>query len=148
MTAAREFGPIHASQPHFSMLRLRAADDLIPYCIEHEIAVLPYSPLAKGLLAGRFTAESRFVDIRASDPDFMGERYRRNLRIVEELKKIADPYDKTVAQLAINWTVAQPGVTACIVGAKRASQVLENAGGADWSITEDDRARIGAILRS
>ncbi len=148
MTAAREFGPIHALQPPFSMLQLRASEDLIPYCIEHRIGVVPYSPLAKGLLTGKFTAKSRFRDIRASDPDFLGERYRRNLRVVEALKGIAAGYDKTVTQLAINWTVGQPGVTAPIIGAKRPSQVLENVGGVGWNITEDDRGRIDAILRS
>jgi len=148
MTAAREFGPIHCLQPPFSMLHLRAAEDLIPYCIEHRIGVLPYSPLAKGLLTGKFNKESRFEDIREHDPEFVGERYRRNLRVVDELKNIAASYDRTVTQLVINWTVSFPGVTAPIVGAKRPSQVVENAGGVGWTITEEDRTRIDAIIRS
>lgn len=148
IAAIREFGPVHALQPPFSMLALRAADDLIPYCVEHEIAVLAYSPLAKGLLTGKFTADSRFDDIRAHDPDFIGERYRRNLRVVEQLSRIAAGYDKTVTQLVVNWTAAYPGVTAPILGAKRPSQVLEHVGGVGWTVTEEDRARIDVILRS
>jgi len=148
MTAAREFGPVHCLQPHFSMLHLRAAEDLIPYCIEYRIGVLPYSPLAKGLLTGKFSTDSRFEDIRSQDPEFVGERYRRNLRVVDELKNIAASYDRTLTQLVINWTVSFPGVTAPIVGAKRPSQVVENAGGVGWTITEEDRARIDAIIRS
>jgi aryl-alcohol dehydrogenase-like predicted oxidoreductase len=148
MTAAREFGPVHCLQPPFSMLHLRAAEDLIPYCIEHGVGVLAYSPLAKGLLTGKFDKDSRFEDIRSQDPEFMGERYRRNLRVVGELAKIAAAYDKTVTQLVINWTVSFRGVTAPIVGAKRPSQVVENAGSVGWTITEEDRARIDAIIRS
>ena len=148
ITAARQFGPIHCAQPPFSMLHLRAEEDLLPYCIEHHIGVLSYSPLAKGLLTGRFNTKSRFEDIRASDPEFIGTRFQRNLRVVEELGKIAAGYGKTVAQLALNWTAGFPGVTAPIVGVKRPSQVLENVGAVGWSLTEEDRARIGVILRS
>ena len=68
--------------------------------------------------------------------------------MVEELRKIAAGYGKTVAQLALNWTANVPGVTAPIVGAKRPSQVLENVGAVGWSLTEEDRARIDVILRS
>ncbi len=148
ISAARELGPIHALQPSFSMLHLRAAEDLIPYCLEYGIGVLPYGPLAKGLLTGKFTADSQFQDIRAHDPEFIGDRFRRNLRVVDELEKIAARYDKTMTQLAINWTVGHPGVTAPIVGAKRPSQVVENAGGVGWNITEEDRTRIDAVLRT
>ena len=147
MAAIREFGPVHALQSPFSMLHLRAAEDLIPYCTEHGISVLPYSPLAKGLLTGKFNADSTFQDVRARDPEFIGARYRRNLSIVASLMEIAGRYDKTVAQLAINWVASSPGVTAPIVGAKRPSQVLENVGGIGWSITEDDRTAIDTLLR-
>ena len=148
MTAAREFGPVHCLQPPFSMLQLRAAEDLIPYCVEHRIGVLAYSPLSKGLLTGKFDKDSRFEGIRSQDPEFLGERYRRNLGIVDQLGKIAAGYDKTVTQLVINWTASFRGVTAPIVGAKRPSQVVENAGGMGWTIGEEDRARIDAIVGS
>ena len=76
----------------------------------------------------------------------MGERFRRNLRIVDGLKEIAAEYGKTVTQLVINWTATYPGVTAPIVGAKRPSQVVENVGGVGWTITDEDRARIDCLL--
>lgn len=148
MTAARKYGPIHCAQPSFSMLHLRAAEDLLPYCTEHRIGVLTYSPLAKGLLTGKFGPESRFQDIRATDPEFVGDRFRRNLRIIEELRQIAVGYDKTLAQLALNWASHYHGVTAPIFGAKRPSQVLENVGAFGWTISQDDRARINVLLRS
>lgn len=148
IAAALEFGPVVALQPPFSMLNLRAADDLVPFCVEHDIAVLPYSPLAKGLLTGKFSTESRFSDVRARDPEFLGERFRRNLRVVAQLVEIAAGYGKTVTQLVVNWTATHVGITAPIIGAKRPSQVLEHVGGVGWTIKEEDRDRIEKILRS
>ncbi len=148
ITAARECGTLHCLQPSFSMLQLRAAEDLIPYCQQNNLGVIPYSPLAKGLLTGKFGPDTRFSGIRLRDPDFIGGRYQRNLGIVEELRSIADRYDRSVAQLVINWTTNYPGVTAPIVGAKRPSQVVDNLGGVGWNLTQADRARIDALLWS
>jgi aryl-alcohol dehydrogenase-like predicted oxidoreductase len=146
IAAAREFAPVHCVQPEFSMLQTRASEDLIPYCREHGIAVIAYSPLCKGLLTGKFNASSTFTDIRAHDPQFVGDRFKQNLKIVAALTRIAAGYNKTVAQLAVNWVVTHPGVTAAIVGAKRPSQVTENVGGVGWTITEEDRGRIEALI--
>ncbi|MCH8148661.1 MAG: aldo/keto reductase [Planctomycetes bacterium] len=146
LAAAREFGPIHCLQPPFSMLNRRAADDLLPYCKEHQIGVICYGPLAKGLLTGKFHRDAKFNDLRSQDADFQGVRYYRNLDIVDELKKVAIKYDKTVGQLAINWAASFPGIAAPIFGAKRPSQVRENVGGIGWEISREDRDLIDRIL--
>ena len=146
IAAAREFGPVHCLQLPFSMLQRRAADDLLPFCVEHKMATIAYSPLSKGLLTGKFQPGDRPGGIRARDPDFLGERFRRNLRIVDALRPIAAEYGKTVTQLVINWTAASPGVTAPLVGAKRPSQVVENVGGVGWTIDDEDQARIDRLL--
>jgi aryl-alcohol dehydrogenase-like predicted oxidoreductase len=146
ISAATEFGPVDSLQPPFSMLHPRAAEDLIPYCKEHNIAVLPYGPLSKGLLTGKFGPESTFEDIRERDPEFVGNRYQRNLRIVDSLKEIAAGYEKTVTQLVLNWTMNFPGVTAPLVGAKRPSQVEEHVGAIGWDISSTDMTKIDRIL--
>ncbi len=146
IAAAMEFGPVHCLQLPFSMLQRRAADDLLPFAFEHKMAAIAYSPLSKGLLTGKFQPGDRPGGIRARDPDFLGERFRRNLRIVDALKEIAAEYGKTVTQLVINWTAASPGVTAALVGAKRPSQVIENVGGVGWTIDDEDQARIDRLL--
>ena len=146
LAAATVVGPVHAVQTSFSMLNRRSAEDLLPFCKEHRIGVLTYGTLVKGLLTGKFNNESRFEDLRASDPEFQGDRFLRNLGIVEALKSIADRYNKTLAQLVINWTAGFPGLTAPIIGAKRPSQVIENAGGTGWPILEEDRALIDRVL--
>lgn len=146
LAAAREFGIVHCIQPSFSLLSQRAADDLLPYCEEHEIGVISYGPLARGLLTGKFNAESSFRDLRAQDAEFLGARFQRNLKTVESLRTIASKYDRTVGQLAINWVVSFPGITAAIVGAKRPSQLIENVGGTGWEIFKEDLEAIDSIL--
>lgn len=146
IAGALEFARIGALQPPFSMLHPRAAEDLIPFCRDHNIGVLPYSPLAKGLLTGKFKPEDTFEDIRSRDPEFVGNRFRRNLRIVDQLRGIAETYGKTVTQLVLNWTAYFPGVTAPLVGAKRPSQVCEHVGALGWTISSDDLNRINTLL--
>ena len=146
MAAAREFGSVDVAQISFSMLHRRAASDLWPYCVEHEMGALAHGPLCKGLLTGKFREDSRFTDVRASDREFIGPRFLSNLQKVTRLNTIAQGHDKSVAQLALNWAVHQPGVTAVIVGAKRPSQVAENAGAVGWAIRPDDIQAIDRIL--
>lgn len=142
LISAREFGPVHAIQPPFSLINTRAGDDLIPFCKEHGIAVLVYSPLAKGLLAAKFDTDTTFDDLRARDPDFTGNRYHRNLRIADGLKPIAERVKKTPAQVALNWTIHYPGVTSAIVGARRPSQAMENAAATGWQLGPEVAAEI------
>jgi len=148
ITAAREFGPIHAVQCSFSLVNPRAADDLIPWCAEHGISVLAYSPLGKGLLTGKFTKNSRFDGVRGRDVDFSGRRLARHLDLVESLRPLAERNGKSVAQIALQWVVNTNGVTAALVGAKRPSQLQENMGGAGWSLSEADQEFIEARLKA
>ena len=146
IAAAREYGPVCTLQAPFSMLQRHAAADLLPFCLEHCMAMLAYSPLAKGLLTGKFQYGDRLEGIRARDPEFTGERFRRNLQLVDSLKEIGRRYDKSVTQVVINWTAHYPGVTAPIVGAKRPSQVVENVGGVGWQLALEDRQRIDSLI--
>lgn len=148
ITIAREYGPVHSLQPPFSMLHRRAAADLLPYCREHGIGALAYSPLAKGLLTGKFNAASKLEGVRAKDPDFLGPRFRRNLAFVDRLRPMAERRGTTLTRLVLQWTIAQPGLTSALVGAKRPSQVFENAGGAEGGLSDQDRAEIDAILEA
>lgn len=143
---AREYGPIHCLQTPFSIVHRRASETLLPFCGEHGIAVLPCGPLAKGLLTGKFSPDTHFPDLRGRDPECRGDRFRQNLRLIDQLSRIAETYDKTIAQLAINWTTGFPGVTATLVGAKRPSQIQENVGGVGWSLSPEDRAQIDALV--
>ncbi|MEW6048293.1 MAG: aldo/keto reductase, partial [Bacillota bacterium] len=140
---------LHSNQPPYSLLDRGIEGSVLPYCREHGIAVLVYSPLARGLLTGKFTQSATFPpgDSRAEEPRFQGEQLRRNLQKVEKLKVLAAELGKTVAQLAVRWVLDQPGVTVALWGARRPGQIAEAAGVAGWTLTPEVLQRIEAIMQ-
>lgn len=145
----RRHAPLHSVQPRYNLLERKIEADVLPYCREHGLAVLAYSPLARGLLTGKFTENPTFKpgDNRQTDPRFTGENYKRNLRIVDQLKAMAAEKGKTVAQLAVRWVLDQPGVTVALWGARTPAQIQEAAGVSGWQLSQEDLERIEAILQ-
>jgi len=147
---AAKIHPVASLQPPYSMLRRNIEEQLLPYCSENGIGVVAYSPMQKGLLTGKFSAEHMQTlapdDHRQNDPMFHGEAFEKNLAIVEKLKLIAERNGKTVAQLAIAWTLRQEEVTAAIVGARKQSQIEETVYAGDWVLSEKDIKEIEMIL--
>ena len=112
------------------------------------VSVMVYWPLMLGLLAGKLQRDHVFParDGRAKYPMFQNEEYRKNLDFVDRLREVADEAGKTVAQVVINWTIHQVGITVAICGAKRADQVADNAGGMDWQLSSIQLAQINRVL--
>jgi len=133
-------GPLHSSQPRYNMLDRKIEKDVLPFCREHNIGVVVYSPLEQGILTGKVTPDRKFApdDYRTHQPWFQRKNLERALGFLERIRPIAEGHGKSLAQLAIAWVVAQPGVTAAIVGARRPEQVEHNAGGSDWRLSEDE----------
>ena len=142
--------PVASLQPPYSMLRRDIENDLLDYCGKNNIGVVAYSPMQKGLLTGKFSVEHVKTlapdDHRLCDPNFSGEKFDKNLAIVDKLKSIADRRGKTVAQLAIAWVLRKEEVTAAIVGARKQKQIEETAQAGDWILCNDDVAEIEKIL--
>ena len=142
--------PVASLQPPYSMLRRDIENDLLDYCGKNNIGVVAYSPMQKGLLTGKFSVEHIKTlapdDHRLCDPNFSGEKFDKNLAIVDKLKSIADRRGKTVAQLAIAWVLRKEEVTAAIVGARKQKQIEETAQAGDWILCNDDVAEIEKIL--
>lgn len=141
-------GRFTSSQPPYNMLRREAEADLLPFCHGQGIGVMAYSPLASGILAGQYTEATTFGegDWRNEDSAFQGERFRGNLRKVDQLRSIAYKYGKTMAQLAIAWVLRHPAVNVAIVGMKRPSHVEGVVGAIGWEIGDEDMTRIDGIL--
>ena len=146
MSEARRYGPLECLQPPLSMLSRDSCEELLPYCLEYNMGVICYGPMARGLLTGKFDASSTFTDLRKNDVNFSGEQFARNLSLVESLRPIAEKYGRTLSQLALRWVIQQPGVTSAIAGAKRASQVRENSGAGDFEISPEDMMDIETLL--
>ncbi len=140
--------PITAYQPPYNMLRRQIEADTLPWCRERGIAVLVYWPLMKGLLAGKIRRDQTFGrdDSRGSYDLFRGDELLKSLDLVDRLREIAEAAGHTVAELVVNWTLHQPGITAALCGAKRPEQIRETAGGAGWRLTDEQLAEIDRAL--
>jgi aryl-alcohol dehydrogenase-like predicted oxidoreductase len=141
---------IDSVQPQYNLFSRDAERELLPFCREHGIGVVAYSPLASGLLGGRYTASQTFdeTDWRSRHPDFTGEGLRRNLEKVERLRTIAERHGKTVPQLAIAWVLANPAVTSAIVGVRKPDHILGALPAADWPLDADLIAEIETAMGS
>jgi aryl-alcohol dehydrogenase-like predicted oxidoreductase len=116
--------PLHCLQPPYSVFRAAAADTVLPWCVDHDIGAIAYSPLFRGMLFGTWKSDKTFGpgDSRGTHKDYQGPRFLRHLQAVDELKAIAAEDDLTCAQLCIGALLCTPGLTGCIVGARNAVQ--------------------------
>ena len=130
--------PISAVQPPYNMLQREIEHDIVPWCQANGASCIVYWPLLKGLLAGRLPRDHVFRpgDGRAKYPMFQGDEWDRNQDFVDDLRIISDGLGKTVAQLVVAWTIAQPGITAALCGAKRDYQIQETAIALDFELDD------------
>jgi aryl-alcohol dehydrogenase-like predicted oxidoreductase len=148
MEKLRGFGPVETLQPPYHLFRRDIEDEVLPYTAKHDIGVLVYGPIAHGLLSGRMSPATTFApdDWRSKSPDFTGERFRRNLQVVQRLKEFAQERVVLLPELAVAWTLAHPAVDVAIVGAHRPSQLDGTATAADLHLSDEDLGEIDAIL--
>ena len=141
--------PLAAYQPHYNMLQREIEQTHLAWCIANDVSVVVYWPLMKGLLAGKLARDHVFDnrDGRPKYPMFQGTEWQKNQDFVDELRTIAKDAGRTIAQLVLNWTFHQPGITAVLAGAKRPEQIRENAGAMGWNLTEAQLACIDEALR-
>ena len=140
--------PVIAIQPYFNMLQPSAAEELRDFCSRENIGLVCYWVLMKGLLAGHLQRDHQFDprDRRLNYDIFRGESWQRNQDLVDRLRAIAGRIGCTVSQLVIAWTLAQPGITVALCGAKRSSQIVENAGGMQLKLDFATLAEIDACI--
>ncbi|HJN75405.1 MAG TPA: aldo/keto reductase [Myxococcota bacterium] len=140
--------PLASTQPRYSALDRAIEADVLPWCREHEVAVIVYSPLEQGLLTGKVTAERVFPpgDRRGELPRFSPENRRAVAEALSKLQPIAEEHGVTLAQMSIAWTFSRPGVTAAIVGARDGGQAAENAAAMHLSLADEELARIDEVL--
>jgi aryl-alcohol dehydrogenase-like predicted oxidoreductase len=141
---------VDSLQPPFSLIRREAAEREIPWCAEHKTGVICYSPMHSGLLTDNFTAETvrRFAedDWRRRSPEFQEPNLSRNLALRDALRPIAQRHGTTVSAIAVAWTIAWPGVTGAIVGARSPKQVDGWIDAATLRLTPADLKEISAAM--
>jgi aryl-alcohol dehydrogenase-like predicted oxidoreductase len=149
---------IDVVQYAWNMFDRRMQAEIFPYCAAQQIAVMAYGSLAYGMLSGTFHAGMSFDenDWRSRGGNlgslnlfrtlFGPEHFPRNLAAVEELKRLAVKYGKSLPQFALRWTLSNPVVGTALVGFRASAEVTENLGALGWEISNDDMAEIDAIL--
>jgi aryl-alcohol dehydrogenase-like predicted oxidoreductase len=140
--------PITAVQTEYSLWSREPEAEVLPTCRELGIGFVPYSPLGRGFLAGRFTSPDELDanDFRRTGPRFTGDNLEVNLTLAAKVKEIAAEKGVTPAQLAIAWVLARGDDLVPIPGTKRRAYLEQNAGAIDVELTAEDLARIDAEL--
>ncbi|HTA43349.1 MAG TPA: aldo/keto reductase [Bryobacteraceae bacterium] len=150
MERAQKVAPIASLQPQYSLLAREVEDSMLPYCLNHRIGVIVYSPMASGMLSGAMTRERIESmpedDWRKDSANFKEPLLSRNLRLVETLRAIGGRYDATPGEIAIAWTLRNAAVTGAIVGVRSAEQVKGIAGAADIQLSVKDVREIESGL--
>ena len=151
MERARKIAPITSLQAPYSLIKRDIERDILPYCQEHNIGVIVYSPMMSGLLSGKMTREriDNFPedDWRKRNEEFQEPRLSRNLKLTSLLQDIGYPYNRTTAEVAIAWTLRHPAVTGAIVGGRRPEQVEEIIGAAEFRLSESELEQIEKFLQ-
>src|SRR5262249_8343122 len=142
MKRAQAIAPITSLQPPYSLVRREIEAEILPYCAEHNIGVIAYSPMASGLLTGAMTRE-RVTSLPADDwrrrtPQYQEPLLSRNLRLVELLKTIGGRHGQSPGVVAVAWVLQHAAVTAAIVGARRPGQFQEIIGAAEFRLAPDE----------
>lgn len=139
---------IVTSQNRYNLLEREADKELLGYLKRNGIVLIAWSPLAKGAVTGKYTPQSlpQFNDVRRNDPLFQPENLRAAMPLIEEVKRLAVKYNKTPAQIALNWLIRDPHIYP-IPGAKSPEQAIENAGAAGWRLSDEDWASLDKVSR-
>lgn len=148
--AASRIGHVDSVQPPLSMIVRDAADALIPWCEQHRTGVIVYSPMQSGLLTGAFSAERVAAlpqdDWRRRSAEFTGASLTANLSLVDGLRPVARRLGVELAALAVAWTLAWPGVTGAIAGARGPGQVDSWLPAADLVLSQPDLEEVAGLL--
>lgn len=150
MKRAQSIAPVESLQPPYSMLRRGIEKEILPYCMEHNIGVIVYSPMLSGMLSGAMTRERALNlpqnDWRRNNKEFQEPRLGHNLELVELLRTIGKKHDASPGEVAIAWTLRHPGVTAAIVGGRNAGQVEGTIGAAELNLTQEEADAIEGFI--
>jgi aryl-alcohol dehydrogenase-like predicted oxidoreductase len=139
---ARRGIPLAVNQMRYSLItREIESNGVMAAAQELDVTILAYSPLAQGLLTGKYTATNSPSGARSMDQRFKGAGLRKVQPLLEKLSELGEKYGKTQAQVALNWLICQPGVIP-IPGIKSAAQVEQNAGALGWELSVKEVAEL------
>jgi aryl-alcohol dehydrogenase-like predicted oxidoreductase len=141
--------PLASNQVPYSMVNRNIEKEIVPYCIENNIGILAYSPLQRGLLSGKIKQGYKFNegDNRPDTVYYKEPNLSNILLLLKNISSIADERKVTLAQVVLNWTIQQDGITCALAGARNPEQVLENIGAAGFRLTAGEIEKIDSLLK-
>ncbi len=144
---AQAVHPVTSVQSEMSLWTRDVVAEVLPYCKEEGVGMLPFSPLGRGFLAGRFSSFDDLPqdDFRRQLPRFQQNALRSNLAIVGRVREMADRVGATPAQVALAWVLAKGPHVVPIPGTKTPKYLIENAGSADLELSAIDLAELDAL---
>jgi len=138
--------PVTSLQPPYSLVNRAVEPEILPFCRQHGIGVIVYSPMASGLLTGAMTRERAAHlpkdDWRSTSPNFNEPKLSQHLALVDRLRAVGERYGRSPGEVAIAWTLRNPAVTGAIVGARNAKQADGVMRAGELQLTEADVAEI------
>jgi aryl-alcohol dehydrogenase-like predicted oxidoreductase len=140
MAEAEKTVRLASNQVPYSMVRRDIEKEVVPYSVEHNKAILAYSPLQLGLLTGKIKPGQHFdaSDLRATHPLFKPEFVTRVNAFLDKIRPMAESKNASLSQVVLRWTLAQPGITVALVGARNAEQATQNAKAMDVKLSSEE----------
>lgn len=148
MDRFRDVAPLHTLQPPYNLFERGMEEKLLPYCKQHNLSLLTYGALCRGLLTGKMTPNTSFEkdDLRSADPKFKSPRYVQYLEAVDKLDRLAqEKFNKRVIHLAVRWILDQ-GVDVALWGARRPDQLRAMDKVMGWQLDQETKQTIDQIL--
>lgn len=147
LKVANKDGYVDVVQDKYSLVYPELERDMIPYCIEQGISFIPYTPLASGLLTGKFTANNPPQDFRKERPHFQGQAYLDTIAKVDSLQGLADKHQVSIANIVLATTLGIDGIDVVIPGAKSPEQVRANMKTLDADLTHEEVEQVRALFK-
>jgi aryl-alcohol dehydrogenase-like predicted oxidoreductase len=146
---AAALSPFVSMQNHYNLIYREEEREMIPQCIDQGVGVIPWSPLARGMLAGNRTREGERLTTRAQTDSFADSLYKPELdfAVVDRVAELAAERNCTSAQVALSWLLHKPGVTAPIIGATRLEHLEDALGAERLKLSEEDVERLEELYQ-
>ncbi|KAF9357664.1 hypothetical protein BGX26_003339 [Mortierella sp. AD094] len=141
----RGLTPFIGLQTRYNLLNRSLESDLQPMCANFGVGIIPWSVLAEGFLSGKHSREQTDQDSKRQVHVNSHSKNDKNWQILDEVKAIAKECNKTPAQVAVNWTMQKPGITSPLIGARTMEQFEDNLGALEFTLTEEQMARLDAV---
>jgi len=140
--------PFVSSQSQYNLLSREVEEEIIPYCLSENVGLLVYSPMARGMLSGKYLSREDFPEgSRAAQGEQLIQNYftQANFERVAAYKRLADENDKNLSQFSLSWILNQSAVTSAIVGASKPHHVTDAVKISDWKWSEELKERVKHI---